>query len=74
MIEQEDNQTPVIQNASVADGENNNSMAMLSQVNEEAADENLEPVEKPDSEDDNYSPDEDQGDDGIKFTEVKNVE
>lgn len=45
---------------------------MLSLVNEEAADENLDPVAAPEEEDDIYSPDEDM-DDGIQFTEVKNV-
>jgi len=37
---------------------------MLSLVNEEAAEANLDPVEKPGEEDDIYSPDEDM-DDGI---------
>lgn len=45
---------------------------MLSLVNEEAAAENLDPVEAPEEEDDIYSPDEDM-DEGIQFTEVKNV-
>ena len=44
---------------------------MLSLVNEEAADENLDPVAAPED-DDIYSPDEDM-DDGIQFTEVKNA-
>ena len=46
---------------------------MLSLVNEEAADENLDPVAQPEEEDDVYSPDEDL-DDGIQFTEQKKVE
>ena len=44
---------------------------MLSLVNEEAADENLDPVAAPED-DDIYSPDEDM-DDGIQFTEDKNA-